>query len=432
MTLFPLNTVQPTDNIISQTIIDIPNIQLPVLKEPNKDNIDLQKINHKLLKVLEIARNNIRSREDLFLDEEHRIMCETITKNIYSDDPDIEKYRNLYEDIKKNIVTKQLSIKYLSFRFGKNRMTDILSDDIFSMEDKHIFKLNYNKYTQKFFNQLNCNFNGDVITNFVNKQNKFIDTMDFREKLLLRDYINPITFENIIKSFENGKLTLNDIIDTFRFFKGHMEEYQAPPFIMQIYPILKKHKSSLVDDDGFIQELAEKCFDINMVKQITNNRWKEILNLYMKELTQLFDKAPKTEEEIVLYRGIDLDYIGQSSKKGFYYLNRFTSATLDSNVALEYTDKYNPLIYRITIAKGFPLLFIEPFNEMNEDLVEVLLPKGCIVYIESGIKKIDIFDYKTGYNIRDSYNDICPKKTDKKIRVLDIKLLSYTSPVKVH
>lgn len=443
MTLFPIHNVSSTDYIFSETIINIPIINRPELKQRN-DNFDLQKINSKLLKKLEIARSNIHSREDLFLDEEHKRMCEVYQKwraqeGKTDHSPETQKYLDLYhrilEDKKKNIISKDLIVKFKNYRFGKNNIKDIFSEDMIYHPVTHTFDLEYNKYNKKFFNTLNYNFNGNVITNFINKQNKFIGTMSLREKLLLREYIDAGIFASIIHLFQDGNLGLKKIIDTiidFGSFKykdmdGNIlfpdEKIAPPPFIMQTYTVLKKHRSPLVENDISIQELAEKFYNIDVLKNINYNQWKEILDLYMKELSQLLDKAPKTDEEIVLYRGVQLDYIGPSSKKGFFTLNRFASTSLDSDRAFMYSymEVEEPILYRITIAKGIPLLFIEPFNQIEEDIAEVLIPKGCIIYIDKGLKKIDTFNQD---------EDICPKKReiDGTGSVLDMKVVAYNPP----
>jgi hypothetical protein len=286
----------------------------------------------------------------------------------------------------------------------------------------YTFKLNYNKYNKKFFNRLNYNFNKEIITNFIIKQIDFINRIDVKERLILRDYVHGYTFFGIITKYENGNLTLNDIVKTIKD-RGLPNKY--PPFVYILDKVLREHGSSLVDPDPnkIKLELIDILYDkgYKLQNAISFDIWKETLDLYMKELTEIFTKAPKTEDEIVLYRGAGLNYIGPGAKKGFYTLNRFTSATMDSNVALKYADKYDrdkALIYRITIPKGIPLIFVEPFNEGVKELVEVLIPKGCIFYIERGIKQIDIYDDR---------KNICPLKS-RTVKILDIRLVSYIPP----
>ena len=429
------DTVNPSDTIITEIIINIPD-EIKTFSELKNPNMNLSKIiedkiiKPKLLNMLRESRAIIEERKDLFLDKEHKHMCEKVSR-IYDEKIDkskytpdtkqqLEKYLEIEKDIMKelNIEQKDLKITYGYYKFSIDKLGYIIK--------KYFFKLNYNKYNKKFFNNLNHNFNSNVITNFIQIQNKFLTELDLREKLVLRDYVYGYTFFDVISKYEIGNFTYKDMITKFDIRRNEQNIF---PFIYQLQQVLIEdhllnifNKEIVITDESVLDpKLIEILMDIKELKKINYNIWIKVLKLYMKDLSNIFDKAPKTTDEIVLYRGSGTDYIGPSSKKGYYSLNRFTSASLDSNIALNYADKYDrkkALIYRITISKGIPLIFVEPFNENLKNLVEVLIPKNCIFYIERGIKLINTFDKN---------NNICPynKRT---IKVLDIKLISYEKP----
>tara|TARA_Y100000389_G_C17460892_1_gene521615 strand:- start:3004 stop:3825 length:822 start_codon:yes stop_codon:yes gene_type:complete len=264
-----------------------------------------------------------------------------------------------------------------------------------------------------------------IIDDFMEIHNKFNKSLNKEEIYLLRNLIDGNLFFIIYSKFEEKTLTLENIQDAISYsmeLANKMKiNLEFPPYYFQI--------------KEYVEDITIENYE-ELIKTITFKKWIKILTLFKTKILKLFEKAPKTTKEIILTRGTTLDYIGQTSDKSYYKLNRFTSTTLEPYEALFFADfghtnygysdeSYgrNNVIYKITVEKGIPLIFINPFQyETNlSDQMEVLLPINSLLYIERGINKI-----KFPINGPNSMKSPCvPIHKYKDINILNMRLISF-------
>lgn len=427
-------STEKKDNIVSVTTINIIDNDIINLEKQKFDLNPIQmtiindKIKPKLIKTLEKIREKIKDRDKLFFDEEHKKMCEKVFKynkilnkildaissEISSDSRSSIKLLKKYKRIKKNleIERKVLLIKYPRY----NHTAYISGEDPFYFTN-YAVNLYYNKFSKNFINETSHLIDENKINKFMKKQFDFLQSLSLKEKFLCRDYVASISFFHILKPFEEGTLNFKDLITylLLAYKRYEKNKIQVPSFHIQLIEVIPEL------DDYKYEDIYTKKF---LEENTTFEEWKEILRLFIDDFNKLFKKAPKTEDELVLYRGTTYEYIKKESFNKFHTLDRFTSCSIDPFIARAYmthnTTKDTPnILYRITVEKGIPLIFIDALTYKIENM-EVLLNRGTKLYIENDLK-----------NTRDMYfhskkDQICPvdeNTNTHEIEIIDLRIL---------
>lgn len=350
-------------------------------------------IENNLKTKLTSARSRIRERKDLFLDEEHELLC-----SYY------EKYLELskkFEGVKKTI-----QIPYKKIKYGPN--------DDYVFEDRFM-KIEYfwNKYNQKFINNLNIahyNIEG-YDKEWINAQNNFITSLSPEEIHTLRCH----TYDgDIIANYFLRTGSIEDHIDNIcrdtrkddTIIISKKDSETARDFILFYYQIsyfIKKEVSNMnkIQIEEYIKDNYPK-FD-----------WNKILRKYVQDIGKIFKKAPKVVNEFVVYRGVYDDHHLSKSHKGRFPSSTITSVSLDCQTAIAYAGR-NCCIQRIRLCKGTKAILLEGISMFSDDC-EVLLPFNTTYNIDYARHEIKI--YKIGA--------VCPTHPNSKTMIVtDLSVMS--------
>jgi hypothetical protein len=359
---------------------------------------------------LEKARTNILKNKDLFIDKEHELMC------LY-----YKKFLELKSKLDLN-KTKIFTLIYKKNILHNNNDDDNFlklnkEDSSFKFKDiKYNYEIKYNDYNKKFINNLQDITNIENINLFLEKQNKFIESLSTREIYNLKYYtyhgdiyINDFLDKKFnIETIKNHGDSIIDSDNNLCYFYYQFKDY------FQKNPIYKEEKVPIDDINQFIDFISKNYENFDM------KIYKYIFTSYKKELIDIFNKAPKTETPIILYRGVKENYILKKSIRGYYISNHFSSTSLIAEKAVEYTRK-NKIIYKIIVNIGLPLIFVEGISLAPNDF-EVIIPINSIFYIDNALQEINYF-----YD-RDKNKILCYDENEKNI--LKVSTIIYTQYIK--
>jgi hypothetical protein len=381
----------------------------------NDNHIDLNilkfqksNIHSRLITKLEKSREQIIKDNDLYVSKEHKQLC-------YYNEKLIELKKKL------KILNKHIEINYKENILINNSELETFiekrkegNNSVLDYNDK-IYKyiIKYNEYNKKFINKIQEYIDEKNLSEFIKQQNNFIESLNIREIYNLKYY----TYR--------GDIYLNSFIDNNGIFDPDIissnsggiidDDSDLCYYFFQFYDYFKINNNyegkevPMNDDKLFIKFIQDNYLDFN------NEIYKYVFNSYIKELKDIFNKAPRTLHRVVLYRGINESYILKQSKKGYYLTNHFSSTSLFPEIAYNYTKK-KKIILKIIVEKGLPLIFVEGITLAKGDF-EVIMPINSTLYIDYALKKIDY--YKT----RD---DICPSKDiNNKINMTTVIYMNY-------
>jgi hypothetical protein len=361
------------------------------------------KIHKKLLTKLEKARQQIAFDNDMYINKDHELLC---------------SYYNKIDELKKRleIETKNINLAYRqNVLLGNSEQETFLQKNKFGqklnfIDTNYTYKIKYNKYNHKFINKIQHNIDDNVLQEFMNKQNQFIESLTLREIYVLKYYtyhgdvyinayidgiFNPSMMEQI------GGGIVDDSSDLCYFFYQFMDYFSANNYYNGKYV-------PVTDDVQFIQFLSDNYlkFDANI--------YNTVFDQYIKEFQQLFDKAPRMQQKLLLYRGIDANYVLSESSKGYYNTNHFSSTSLFAETALKYTKPKNRMMLKIIVDENLPLIFVEGLSLARGDF-EVIIPINATLYIDYAMKKINY--YKNANDI------VCP---DANAEVVNVSTVLYS------
>jgi hypothetical protein len=381
----------------------------------NNNHIDLNilkfqksNIHSRLITKLEKSREQIIKDNDLYVSKEHKQLC-------YYNEKLIELKKKL------KILNKHIEINYKENILINNSELETFiekrkegNNSVLDYNDK-IYKyiIKYNEYNKKFINKIQEYIDEKNLSEFIKQQNNFIESLNIREIYNLKYY----TYR--------GDIYLNSFIDNNGIFDPDIissnsggiidDDSDLCYYFFQFYDYFKINNNyegkevPMNDDKLFIKFIQDNYLDFN------NEIYKYVFNSYIKELKDIFNKAPRTLHRVVLYRGVNESYILKQSKKGYYLTNHFSSTSLFPEIAYNYTKK-KKIILKIIVEKGLPLIFVEGITLAKGDF-EVIMPINSTLYIDYALKKIDY--YKT----RD---DICPSKDiNNKINMTTVIYMNY-------
>jgi len=381
----------------------------------NDNHIDLNilkfqksNIHSRLITKLEKSRAQIIKDNDLYVSKEHKQLC-------YYNEKLIELKKKL------KILNKHIEINYKENILVNNSELETFiekrkegNNSVLDYDNK-IYKyiIKYNEYNKKFINKIQEYIDEKNLSEFIEQQNNFIKSLNIREIYNLKYY----TYR--------GDIYLNSFIDNNGIFDPDIissnsggiidDDSDLCYYFFQFYDYFKINNNyegkevPTNDDKLFIKFIQDNYLDFN------NEIYKYVFNSYIKELKDIFNKAPRTLNRVVLYRGVNESYILKQSKKGYYLTNHFSSTSLFPEIAYNYTKK-KKIILKIIVEKGMPLIFVEGITLAKGDF-EVIMPINSTLYIDYALKQIDY--YKT-------HDDICPSKdSNNKINMTTVIYINY-------
>jgi hypothetical protein len=355
-------------------------------------------INNNIKAKLSSFRKNVED-NDIFLNEDHKLLC---------------FYYNKYIELKSKLETKN---KKIIFKFMRNILnlnennTLIVNEFENKIEYeliKYEYNIKYNLYNKKYVNKLNYIFNYDYINIFLQEQYLFLRSLTTRELYNIKYY----TYHGDIylNAFIQGIFSIDFIIK----YSGNLVSYENDLcyFFYQLkdYFKLNKYNDKIINTDDnnlFISFIKNEClnFDIKI--------YNYILSKYLLELNDIFKKAPKTTQKLILYRGISNDYITPNLKKNFFYKNtQFTSTSLFIEQAINYSK--NKIVLKINVNIGMPLIFVEGITLAENDF-EIIIPINSIFFVNKPSTVIPFYKNKDFL--------ICPNEENIPINIIELNYI---------
>lgn len=279
---------------------------------------------------------------------------------------------------------------------------DVINGTVSSDTKKEMKNIEFNNYNDN--NNIYVNENN--VDNMANIQ-EFININDAYLKSLNNDEIKTLqyyTYRGDI--FLNGYITSSrfDINDNIKhteksgkhmFYSNDLKDYL---FKIQMLKIFK-------DNIEIIEKIEKKTL---MNIDLNEDDYKNILKLYISDLKNIFIKAPKTDKELYVYRGIHINYIYNSiidDKIDSYSNKYFLSTSLFIDKAYKYTKPDNRIICRFKINSGVPIIFVEGISLAKGDM-EVIVPNNTVLVLSD----INIKKYLYSNDNKITKDIICPRE----------------------
>ena len=356
-----------------------------------------------LLKSLYRARKKIEYDNDLYMDEEHRLLCE---------------YYKKYQELSKKFNNTKTKITYNALKIESHILSENHEgDSIIWRENEIDIELLYNEYNKKFINRLYVSTSPNHYANWINAQNTFIKNLSHEELYTLRCHTHD--GDVIINYFIKNGLNIDKDIDDINY-----NDNRKSSLIVK-----KKHFNTNRDFILFYHQIKKYLYTKNTkyksftrlelenyIKENYNTfEWNKILNYYIIDINNIFIKAPCVEDTLVFYRGVYDDYYLKNYSNGVFVSETLSSCTLDCKTAIAYAST-KCCVMRIKVNKGCKIILIDNVSNYNE--AEVLLPFNTIYSIDYPRQYINY--YKT--------SDICPDDTkSKKIMVTDLSIITIST-----
>jgi len=263
------------------------------------------------------------------------------------------------------------------------------------------------------------------ITNFINKQRIYLDSLNQRAKRIIQDYTNENSF-NYYCEYLTEKAGRAPKIDNWRDIKTFGDAFYIQ--IYELYPgkIDGSLNSWLMGDRIDGTSFSSINLDIN--------EWNSVLDKFMEDLNQIIINAPPVEYEIYCYRGVTSHYITGGIGADFisqfdnsrimrpFNSNRLSSFSLDFNVSKRFYETglatSSRSVYRITILPQCRVLYVSPLSLFNDE-VEIIAPSNSIFYYD--------FNQLSGVDLQPS---LCNNNIDRPFGICskdDLKFSSFDS-----
>ena len=331
-------------------------------------------ISNALKTKLRKVREKIREDNDIYISKEHKKACYHY-----------QKYKELLK------TTKQQETK-IKFEFLKDNsrdgnfqeiFLDLLNsnDNYYFLKDTYDYIINYNEFNKKFVNRLDKYINIDILKDLFKEQSDFIQSLTMRELSNLKSYCddgNIYIQRWINKQFNTSNIYINYKKSIFLYFQ-FLDYFTLNPIF-----------------NGINSNYNNHTLFFNFIKDNYRNFPLEIyeysINLYIKELNEIFKKAPRTKEVIYIYSFSSDNYISKQVSKnkslGYYISDNFITGSIFPNKLIGMLAAPEDLIYEIKIEKDIPLIFLKGIVNNNYSNDEIILPMKSTFYIEYANKKI--------------------------------------------
>lgn len=365
-------------------------------------SINFQPIGEKIKKILnkKLTNSETLNEKELYLNEEHEQLC---------------YYYKKYMEVKLKLETlnKKLTIKYMRNIIDEDENSTLISNEfnnnIKYKEVEYHYNIKYNNYNKKFINKLNYVFNYDYINDFLKEQHLFLSSLTTREIYNIKYY----TYHGDI--YLNAFIQGNFSLDLLKGYSGNLvsNENDLCYFFYQLKDYFKynKYNGELIninDNNIFISFIKKECFnfDIDIYNYIFTN--------YLIEMKDIFKKAPKTTNKLILYRGISKDYLSLSLKNNYYKNTQFTSTSFFFEKAFDYASTKNKMIIKINVNVGMPIIFVEGITLAEKDF-EVIIPINAIFYVKNPFKEVKYYKKKDDL--------LCPDENSTIINMIELSYI---------
>ena len=330
-------------------------------------------ISRALTSKLEKARQKIKEDNEIYINKDHQKLCYHYSKYLeFKKKVKMEKKKLEFSYIDDGI-TRHLQVEVLN-QYSNNPSFNI---ELYTKKEKFTHELEYNQFNHKFVNQVQKIINVDQLQDFFDKQSEFIKNLSIRDRYNLKYYTNQgdtimVHFINRTFDITNIEFPRNNIIFYFQF----LDYFNENP----VYNSFQVNTSDYYQFSSFIMK---------NYKSFNHDIYNYVINKFIQELKDLYEKAPRTKEVMYVYRGINDNYIAQEVSKnkslGYFISNRFTSTSIFATTAFKFTNTQK--LYEIKIEKGLPVIFMEGITLFKGEY-EVLLPINATFFIDYANKII--------------------------------------------
>jgi len=268
--------------------------------------------------------------------------------------------------------------------------------------------------------ELVSNNNFDLDTKWLYDSINYISSLSIEDKFTLYGYTqNGDVFSNLY--LRDEKNNLEDYINTKIYVRSEYYEDGEIyfPLFFQAMRVIKNNNKYTKLRGLFSGKNSESYMKLLENKdEVSIEFWIEVIKEFIRDLTRIIDKCPKTTKEFVVYRGIKDKYI--SVDKKIFVNSTFMSTSLDYTKALEFVEN-GCCLKRIIIPKKSTIIFIECITQ-NKDEVEALILPGNKFKVESD--NVQVYKDIEYINYGATYDDIlCNNKlVDNKLEIIDMKL----------
>ena len=210
--------------------------------------------------------------------------------------------------------------------------------------------------------------------NWIESQKRYIESLNEHQKNTITDFtddghellkevvLNTIDWDKFYSSIKDGRVHFYELI------------------IYKIHRLFRQQGSHTTI------EIIKSSTD-----SIPKNVYITVIKKIQDDINYIINKAPRTTEEMTLYRGTLDPYF--TNKKGEWVSPITVSTSLSEEIAREFMDKVKKCCLKIIkIPKGTRMLYVEPVTVIEEEQ-EVLLPSGSkfkVKELERGVYELTL------------------------------------------
>lgn len=205
--------------------------------------MNLEPINEMIKKRLLISLSSSRKTiedKDLFLNEEHKLLCFYYNKYL--------ELKSKLETKNKNIVLKYMKNILINGDENKTLLENEFENNIKYKLTEYSYKIKWNEYNKKFINKLNFVFNYDYINIFLKEQDIFLKSLNTRELYNIKFY----TYHGDI--YLNAFIQKTFTIDLLKGYSGNLvsNDNDLCYFFYQLkdYFKINKYNDEIIDIDN--------------------------------------------------------------------------------------------------------------------------------------------------------------------------------------
>lgn len=319
---------------------------------------------------------------------------------------------------------------------SKNEILDLMSSKIISKKtfEWNIYFISYPNLqnNQKFIKDFKNNkiiekpklekikiiinsLNDYLFKNFINKKyfnepilddEWFYEINNYIRSLSLKEKMTIVSFTNQSHNHIQKLLLKEDLERFYNKIRNWKKNLKINGYLILFFPLLEILGMDFEND----LDIKYSCI-LNLLPELSNEIINEALIILIKDMNNIINQSPKTNNNFYLFRGIKNDFISSKNFKNY----GFTSCSLNPFHVLKYMSAGECCIQRILIPKGSKLLFVGGLSVYKKEFEFLLLNNS----------KFEIINFKnllipTTIKYKNKY---CPLKT-KNIKIYNMKLIS--------
>lgn len=467
-----------TENEIIENINEYVNLLIEYNKKSESENKSLKNFCSKIQKfIIDLYINN----SEMNSNEIGKIVNNTTISMLTAEDTPVNDiivmssnkiYLPLLKLEKKILKQKsnninQFNILLLNDKFDKKSFINIYFDlKSINNNNQKDHKIYLEYLTTNNLNDLSKTF--DI--NWINDMNKYISNLSKEQIFTIFGY--TIRGDEYINAYLRN-LLINEKKEKFiDFYQSSTESWMHNyfPYFYQMVKLIKNTSDSSLTDllkpkyqnkelngrfnikltisyIGLLMELNKKIEsmklynykDILMIIKYNNNEseiyillcylsrldifsfdkfWIEVINLYKDDLNSIINNSPELTQPLIVYRGLNQDFISKAKKETLYKIEGFVSTTVNIGNAYGFTNSFDCCLQRIILLPGCKCLFLSGISNFMAER-EFLLSSNTTYYISNLSNSLPIYGLNTENVSYDNLLNVC-SIPNLKIKTTDI------------